>query len=111
MFAAVILVIGLAYWFTRLVGQGAMGTARGTDRTGRLKVAARLALGREQQLLVVQAGERYFLLGVTASEISTLAEFTAQEAEQWRFEAEQRQTAPPTFKEALRNVAAQKRKR
>jgi flagellar biogenesis protein FliO len=32
---------------------------------------------------LVRAGNRYLLLGVTASQVTTLAELTAQEAEEW----------------------------
>lgn len=106
----VVLILGLAYWFTKRVaapgGLGALVAAPGTEQ---LKVLARLALGKEQLLVVVQAGERYFLLGVTQSAVSTLAEFTREEAEAW-FAGPDGPAAPPSFLEALRTVIEQKRK-
>ena len=107
-----VLIIGLAYLFTKYVagrgkiGMGAFGMARGTDQ---FKVLGRLALGKEQMLVLVQVGKRYFLLGVTASEISTLSELTEEEAGPWL--AAQEQSAPPSFGEALRTVLQQKRQR
>ena len=94
----VILILGLAYWFTKYIGGrgklgGAFGAGRGTEQ---LKVLARLTLGRDQALAIVQAGERYFLLGVTASAISTLAELTGEEAEVWLKREEP--PAPPSFR-------------
>ena len=73
---------------------------------------AQLPLGREQKLIVAQVGERFFLLGVTASEISMLAEFTAEEAAFWREwveTAEKRET--PSFREALNTVLRQRGRR
>ncbi|MCI8423621.1 MAG: flagellar biosynthetic protein FliO [Lawsonibacter sp.] len=110
MLVCVVLIVGLAYWFTRYAaGRGGMGlfsAARGTEQ---LHVLARLALGREQQLVLVKAGERYFLLGITPSSISALAEFTKEEAESWP--GAQGQQTPPDFGEALRTMLQQKRQR
>ena len=51
--------------------------------------------------MLARVGERFFLLGVTAGEISALAEFTEEEAALWqRDQAEQQ--PPPSFREALR---------
>ena len=107
----VVVIVALAYLFTRYAagrgGLGMMGMAGGGQQ---FKVLARLALGREQAAVLVQAGERYFLLGVTQSAISTLAEFTPEEAEAWR-KTQAEQPAPPSFREALQSVLHQKRGR
>ena len=92
----VVVIIALAYWATRAIA------ARGG------KVLSRLALGRDQQLLLVQAGERYFLLGVTASAVSNLAEFTPEQAQAW---PEQNRPAPPSFRHALGEALRQKRRK
>jgi len=103
-------VIGLAYWFTKhVVGRGMLNGFGVSAGDGRLKALARLNLGRDQMLVLVQAGERYFLLGVTPSAISTLAEYSREEAETWM--AAQEQPANPSFGEALRTVLQQKRRR
>ena len=81
MVVSVIVIIGLAYWFTKYVaGRGGLGVFGPLKAGGGLDVLAQLPLGRDQKLVVAQAGERYFLLGVTVSEISMLAELTAEEA-------------------------------
>ena len=104
------IVLGLAYWFTKhVVGRtklGNFGTGGGTEH---LRVLHQLSLGKDQRLLVVRAGERILLLGVTASGISTLAEFTPEEAEIWlTAEKTQAQQCPPSFTEALQKVLKQK---
>lgn len=108
--ACVILIIGLAYWFTKfVVGRGRLGGFGMSGGGEQFKVLARLNLGREQMLVMVQAGERCLLLGVTTASISTLAEFTPEEAQIWT--KTQGQPAPPSFKEALHTILQQKRQR
>ena len=104
----VLVIIALAYLFTKYVagrGYGALGMSGGN---GRFKVLARLSLGREQSLALVQAGERYLLLGVAPSGVSLVAELTREEAEAL-YTPPAGQPAPPGFSEALR--AALKRKK
>lgn len=106
---SVVLIIGLAYWFTRyVVGRGGFGAA-GLLKTGGLEVLAQLTLGRDQKLLVVRAGERFFLLGAAAGSVTMLAEFTAEEAALWREKAEKKDL--PGFREALNAVLQQKGRR
>ena len=84
LFVAVVLVMGLAYFVTRCIA-GNM-PVRGSRRThGKmLKSVEQMYLGRDRQIILVQAGERYLLLGNTANQISTLAEFSEEEIEAWR---------------------------
>lgn len=113
MVVSVAIIIGLAYWFTRYVaGRGGFG-AFGPLKAGEgLEILAQLPLGREQRLVVVRAGERWFLLGATASEISVLTEFTAEEAALWQERAEaQEKRETPSFREALNTVLRQKGRR
>ena len=105
---AVILV--LAYWFTRYVAARGFPGAQGLRESEQLKVLARLAVGREESLVLVRAGERYFLLGVTPSSISNLAEFSGEEAEGW-LKTQESQPAPPSFREAVRLVMEQRKQR
>lgn len=106
----VVAIIALAYLFTRYVaGKGGrmIGVSGGTEC---FKVLERLSMGREQSVALVQAGERYFLLGVTASGISLIAELS-QEETQALHPPRPDQPAPPSFREALRTVLKQKKPR
>ena len=63
----VLVIVGAAYWFTKHVVGQRLGGRIGLGRTDGLRVLTRAQLGRDQSLLVVQAGERYFLLGAAPS--------------------------------------------
>lgn len=103
MLIAIVLVIGLAYWFTRfVVGKGRLPAFGMSRRDEKLSVLAQTQIGKDQRLAVVQAGERYLLIGVTAQSISLLAELTAEEAAQWLPESrEEGDGQTPTFKQAF----------
>ena len=106
----VVAIIVLAYLFTRYVaGRGGsfLGAGGGTDR---FKVLCRLSLGRDQAAVLLQAGERYLLLGVTPSGVTMLAELSREEAEAL-YTRPTDQPAPPSFGEALRTVLKQKKPR
>ena len=79
-----LLVLIGAYFFTRWAANSSLLTGGGFARgSGRLHVLDRLSLGKDHSLLVVQVGERYFLLGCSPSGLTSLCELTAQEAEAW----------------------------
>ena len=106
----VLVIIVLAYLFTRYVAgrsSGALGISGGN---GRFKVLARLSLGREQSVALVRAGERYLLLGIAPSGVSLVAELTREEAEAL-YAPPAGQPAPPSFSEALRAVLKPKKPR
>jgi flagellar protein FliO/FliZ len=80
MFAALLLVLALvpvALWLLKRLGAGRAGEVAG------LKIVAQLALGARERLVVVEAGDRWLLLGVTASSINrvgTLPKGTVSDA-------------------------------
>ena len=110
MLICVVVVIVLAYLFTRFVA-GRGGAIGLSGSNGQFKVLARLSLGREQSAALVKAGERYFLLGAAPSGITLLAELTAEEAAEISPPPDPDQPAPPSFGEALRTVLKQKKPR
>ena len=83
-----LLVLGGCYLFTRWAGMGLGGHPGIVGGKAQMKVVERLAVGRDQALLVVQAANRYFLLGSSPSGFSLLAELTEEEGELW--------TSPPS---------------
>lgn len=111
----ILVIIALAYWFTRyMAGHGAFGVVARLG--GGLEVLAQLPMGRDQRLVVVQAGERYFLLGVTAAEITLLTEFTEEEAAVWKQQSNAAsnsggQLSPPAFREAFSRLLQKNRRR
>ena len=105
----VLAVVVLAWLVTRYVAGrgGTIGMSGGSER---FKVLARLPLGREQSAVLVKAGEKYLLLGVTPSEVALLKELTPEEAEAV-YASPPDQPPPPSFGEALRTVLKQKKPR
>ena len=112
MAASAVLIIVLAYWFTRyVVGRGALGPRLGGRNAGQMEVLVQLALGREERLVLVRVGERYLLLGVTAGSISALAELTKEDAALWQEKQDGPSGQTPTFGEAFRQILHQRGRR
>lgn len=109
---AVVAVLFLSYWFTKyVVGGGAFQKAlpAGTDK--KMQVLDQFVLGKDQKLLVVRVAQRYFLLGVSAAQMTNLAELTAEEAAAWQpAQTEAGIAAPPSFYDSLRTVLNQRKK-
>jgi flagellar protein FliO/FliZ len=116
MLAAVLGVLVLAWLFTRYLAGCAPGLGGFLPgRSGKLRLLERMPLGREQSLVVVRAGEKVLLLGVTGSGISLLQELSAEEAAAWDSEAQAASPAagpeaPIPFRDALRDVLKQRKK-
>lgn len=66
----VVLILYLAYVVTKYIGRG-VGIR---TRSGCMRVTDQIALGRDRAAAVVQIGTRFFLVGITASQISLLSE-------------------------------------
>lgn len=113
MLVCIVVVLGLAYWFTRhVLGRGLLSRYGGQGvRGGQLRALEKLPISRDQQLLVVQVGERVLLLGVSSGGIRTLCELTPEEAKPWLEESEKPQEPLPSFQESLRRVMEQRRKK
>ncbi len=84
MVVVVAVVILLAYFFTRYIVGGSWAGAAGFPRKSEgLSVLVQTPIGKDQRLAVVQAGDRYFLVGITPQNISMLAELTEEESSAW----------------------------
>ena len=111
MILATIVIIALAYWFTRhVVGRAGISTIGKYQQNESLKLLHQLQLGKDQRLAVVKAGEKYLLLGITAQSISLLTELSEEEASVW-IKSKDAQDAAQTagFRQMLTD-AVQKRK-
>lgn len=107
---AVVLILGLAYVATRLLA-GNMPMQSFRKAHGRMLCSVeQLYLGRDRQIVLVQVGDRYLLLGNTQTQITTLAEFTAEEVEAWREKESgtQGEVQRMSFSQALQNVIKQR---
>ena len=108
MTVCVVLIIGLAYWFTKFVaGRGALGAFSGGRR---MEVLDRMPLGRDQSVVLARVGERYLLLGAGTAGVTLLAELTGEEAAAWK-PPETAEGEKPGFKEAFLTMMKQKERR
>ena len=80
----IVLVLGGSYFFTRWAGTHLNGGLLPRGGGSRMRILDRISIGRDQQLLVVQAGRRYLLLGSSADRLTLLTELTAEEGAQWQ---------------------------
>ena len=109
MLVCVVLIIGLAYWFTKYVaGRGGFGVFQAGRQ---MEVLDQLPLGRDQRVVLARAGGRYLLLGATPAGITLLAELTEEEAAAWKRESPQAAEGKPGFKEAFTAALKQRERR
>ena len=107
--AAVVVVLVLAYWFTKYVA-GRM-LLSGGYRGRHITVLEQAVVGRDQKILLVKVGEEYYLLGASPNGITCLKEFTAEQAAQWGGPEEPPQQAGMSFRAALERVLEQRKKK
>lgn len=109
----IVVVLALAYVFTRFVAGRAAGGTGLRYRGRRLTVLEQVTVGKDQKLLLVQMGEKYYFLGAAPGGISCLEQVSPEEAERWKTEAESGQDTPAAirFQDALREVVERRRDR
>lgn len=74
-FLAAVGVLGLCFWTTKKIGKGAVHARQATY----MKIVDQLALGQDRMLVTVQMSGKYFLLGVTPSQITLVRELKEEE--------------------------------
>jgi len=114
MLLTLVAILVLAYFSTRYVAKFKLGKlmrARGGGE--QMRILDQLTIGQDARLLVVEVGDRFLLLGHSASGISLLTELTAQEAERWLLELAQQTQAQqdaPSFRDSFLEVLKQRKK-
>ena len=81
MLAATVIILFLAWAASRWIAQ--RGGASGFGGTEEFRILYQLPLGRTERLVILRAGTRCYLLGVTESNITLLKEWDGEEAEIW----------------------------
>ena len=101
-----LLVLGGCYLFTRWAGRGLGGTLGGGST--RMRVVERLAVGRDQALLVVRVADRYLLVGSSPNGFSLLAELTEEEGGLWAPAEPTKDQPGMDFRELVRKLREKK---
>ena len=81
MLAATVIILFLAWAASRWIAQ--RGGASGFGGTEEFRILYQLPLGRTERLVILRAGTRCYLLGVTEANITLLKEWDGEEAEAW----------------------------
>lgn len=96
-FAVTVLIIYLSYLFSRYVGRSMSGG--GSSRY--MRVVDQLTVGQDRQLAIVQVGDKYLLIGITAGEINILTEVEDKELLLLSPDDQQTNGKTPNFKEMM----------
>lgn len=110
MVLCVVVILYLAYWFTRRI---AMGNFNGVaTSSGHMRLYDRLPLGQNKSVVVARVGLRWLVLGVSDDQITLLTELTEEESRIWR-QAKQggSETAAPKFADIISDVLRKKNDR
>lgn len=108
---AIGLVLFLAYAFTRFAaGRGTLGKLRLRNR--RITILEQVPVGRDQKLLLVRLGERFYFLGTAQGSVTCLREVPEDEAARWAQEDASGGPAEKnmSFQEAVRKVLEQRKR-
>lgn len=101
----VVLILYLAYITTKYIGRG-MGLKTGSRC---MKIRDQIAMGRERSAAIVQIGTRFFLVGITASQVSLLSEL--DEEDLILFQDSETEDKPyPDFRELMDKIGRGKKK-
>ncbi|WP_029689046.1 flagellar biosynthetic protein FliO [Thermoanaerobacter sp. A7A] len=70
-----LLVIGVAFYITRFIGQSTLRYTRSTN----LQVIDYVMLGRDKGLYILKVGNKFFLIGVSNTNITYLTEINKED--------------------------------
>lgn len=111
MLLTVIVILILAYGFTKYLARFQLGKMRPSANGGKMRLVDQLAVGSDQRIALVQIGSRYLILGLSSNAITQLAELSEEEAALWNLEtADGAASTFPGFRSSLLEAFKQKRK-
>lgn len=99
----VAVVLALAWWVTRRIAGGT-----GLKIQSRyMKIIDKIIIGQDRSILIIQIGDNYYVAGVTAANISLLAELKADMLESLSDDMDTR-LPEFTFKELFQKIGGRK---
>lgn len=102
----VILILYLTFICTKYIGRG-VGVK---TRSRNMKVLDQIVLGRDRSAAIVQAGNRFFLVGITASQVSLISELQEGEITALLQEPQEMERLTPDFGEMFEKLKNRKKK-
>lgn len=101
----VIGILYLAYVVTKYIGNGAILKAR----SGCMQVRDQIPLGKDRSAAIVQIGERYFFIGISAGQISLLSELDEEDLTSLNI-SDMPEKQYPDFRDMMDKIGKGKRK-
>lgn len=106
-----VLILALAYWFTRHVVGRMAGGMQITGKGRQIAVLEQLPVSKEQKLLLVRMGKRVYFMASSQGTLSVLHELTEEEIADLPAPAETAGTAEGgSFAQTLRRMLEQRKK-
>ena len=99
------LILFFAWWCTKRL---AMGT-QGAMQSRYMKLLDRIPVSQDKSIILVQVGEKYYVLGVASSAINVLAELDKEEMIPFEPSAAESMIAGMNFKELLQKIGGKER--
>lgn len=78
----VVVILYLAYWFTRRIAAGNLSGV--IKSNGNMRLCDRLPIAQNKSIVVVRVGLRWLVLGVADEQITLLTELSEEESRIWR---------------------------
>lgn len=103
-FAAAVLIIYFSYLFSRYVGK----TMNKSSSSNYMRLIDQITVGQDRNIAIMQAGDKYLLVGITAGQINLLREMSEEELIQ--ISPDETQTRTPDFKEMMEKLGNFKKK-
>lgn len=102
----VVLILYLSYVAAKFIGKSSI---RG-GRSRYMRMIDQMPVGQGRAVSVVQAGDRYFLIGISEKQISMLAELEEEGLVPLEMEEPVSQAGIPDFKEIMRRLEEVRKK-
>lgn len=102
----VVLILYLSYVAAKFIGKSSI---RG-GRSRYMRMIDQMPVGQGRAVSVVQAGDRYFLIGISEKQISMLAELEEEGLVPLEMEEPVSQAGIPDFKEIMRRLEEARKK-
>ena len=105
-FIVAVLIIYLSYLFSRYVGK----TMNKSSSSRYMRLIDQITVGQDRSIAIMQAGDKYLLVGITAGQINVLREMQEDELIQLSPDEEQARIKTPDFKELMEKFENFKKK-
>lgn len=96
-FAAAALIIYLSYLFSKYVGK----TMNKSSSSRYMRLIDQITIGQDRNIVIMQAGDKYLLVGITSGQINLLREMKEEELVLLSPDEEQTTVKTPDFKELI----------